>query len=119
MVRSGYGSRRVIRGKGACSGSVSRSTILDHFVHDWDRSRHLASASEPDEDCAACWHSAALFAHSAALIIVVTPQEATEPSKRTSTLGETKSICGRFAQSAEVMPVVHSTLMLSSLSSDN
>jgi hypothetical protein len=73
------GSRRVIRGKGACSGSVSRSTILDHFVHDSDRSRHLASASEPDEDCAACWHSAALFAHSVALIIVVTPQEATEP----------------------------------------
>jgi hypothetical protein len=64
------GSRRAIRGKGACSGSVSRSTILDHVVHDSDRSRHLASASEPDEDCAARWHPAALFAHSAALIIV-------------------------------------------------
>jgi hypothetical protein len=72
-VRTGWTThRRAIRGKGACSGSVSRSTIFDHVVHDCDRSRHLASASESDEDSAARWHSAALFAHSAAFIIIRT-----------------------------------------------
>jgi hypothetical protein len=85
------GSRRAIRGKGVCSGTVSRSTILDHVVHDWDRSRHLASASEPDEDCAARWHSAALFAHSAALIIVV-PREKLQSRNSLATLWETKAI---------------------------
>jgi hypothetical protein len=103
------GSARTIRGNGDWSGSDNRSTILDHAVHVWDRSRHLGSASEPDKDCAARWHSAAFFAHSAAFIIVDPTTNYGARHADSRTLGDQVN-CGRFAHGAEVMPVVHSTL---------
>jgi hypothetical protein len=84
------------------TGSLSRPSVLDHATHKPASRRQASCPSCSDERCATLRHSAARFLQSSTLIIVAPHRQL-----------QTQNVHNRIVWGAEVMPVVHSMLILS------